>query len=523
MLSTLEKPENKNRFFSFLQAEGTQEIIVFLLLLAALSILCLQYRFGIGVTPDSALFESAANSLLTGNGLTTDIDGSRSPLTHHPPLYPALLATGKELSGTFLTAGTAINFISFLCCVWGVYIFTRRNAPPGWAAAAVLLLVCSTALYSVEYVLGTDGLAVPFMVAGMYGLSEFERTKSLRVLVLTGLALSAAILTRYAYLAFFPAGCLVILLDEEMSLLKRLRSVVLLWAVACGPILLVVLHNQIKGGSATNRTVALHLVSRSRLLEGADYLSSWLLPYRVPIALRTLALGAVVALGIVLAIRSSSRNPLRITTFFLLGYLGLLLVSISLIDEATPLDERLLAPVVVIVCLHLTLVCAWLWNRKSPLLAACAGLLILTPCCVGMMHLFPETAALYNHKDQGRSLAELREDFRQILPALDKLPPGAPIYSNVAREIYLVSGRPAKDLPTVKGYTDGRTRTEAEISAQVHELERELAGSGGLVIFQLRPKTLFDLSLINRSDLLRRVPLEEVLRSPGFLVYSAPR
>ncbi|MDQ2777771.1 MAG: glycosyltransferase family 39 protein [Acidobacteriota bacterium] len=497
-----------------------RKIIVLFLLLAALGILSFQYRYGIGVTPDSALFESAANSLLTGNGLTTDIDGIRSPLTHHPPLYPALLAVGKEISGSFLTAATAINFISFLSCVLGMYMFARRNAPPGWAIAAVLLLVCSTALYSVDYILGTDGLAIPFMLAGMYGLSEFERTKSPRSLVLAGLALSAATLTRYAYVAFIPAGCLVILVDEDLSLLKRLRSLVLLGAFACGPILLVMLHNVVEGGSATNRTLTPHLVSPSRLFEGADYLSSWLLPYRFPVALRTLALGAVVALGIVLAIRSPLKNALRITTLSLFGYVILLLVSISLVDTATPLDERLLAPVVVILCLHLTLISSWLWTTRSRLLAACAGFLVLTPCCVGMMHLLPETAALYKHKDQGRSLAELRDDFRDILPALDKLPADAPIYSNVAKEIYLVSGRQARDLPTTKGYTDGRPRTEAEISAQVRDLKKEITRSNGLVIFDLRPKTLFDQSLIGRNELSQRISLEEVLQSPGFAVYK---
>jgi hypothetical protein len=490
------------------------------LFLAALGVLSLQYRYGIGVTPDSALFESAANSLLTGKGLATDIDGVRSPLTHHPPLYPALLAAAKAISGNFSTAATAINLVSFFGCLLGVYIFARRNSPPGWAIVALLLLVCSRAVYSGDYFLGTDGLAIPFMLAAMYGLGEFGKTKSSRTVVVAGLALSAATLTRYAYLAFIPAGCLTILVDEELSLVKRLRSIVLLGAIACGPILLVMLHNVVEGGSATNRTLTPHLVSPSRLLEGADYLSSWFLPYRFPVALRTLALGAVIALGMVLAIRSSLRNALRITTLFLFCYLVLLLVSISLVDTATPLDERLLGPVIVILCLHLTFICSWLCARRSRLLAACAGFLTLTPCCVGMMHLLPETAALYKHKDQGRSLSELREDFRDVLPVLDKLPPGTPIYSNVAKEIYLVSGRQAQDLPTVTGYTDGRPRTEAEISAQVRDLQKEIAGSNGLVIFDLRPKTLFDQSLIDRNELLQRIPLEQVLLSPRFAVFK---
>ena len=400
-----------------------------------------------------------------------------------------------------------------------MYIFTRQNAAPGWAIVAVLLLACSTAFYAVHYFLETDGPAIPFMLAGICWLSQFERTKDPRNALYTGLALSAASLIRYAYVAFIPAACVVVLLDTEIPWRRRLRPFLLLAGFACGPVFSAILHNMLAGGSATNRILALHVVGLARLEEGADYLSSWLLPYRFPILARSAVLCVAAGFGIVLAVRSRVKNALRITTCFLLAYIGLLLISISFFDQATPLDERLLAPAVVLLCMHLTLVCSWLWSRPSRTVRIAAVVFFLLPCCVGLMRLLPETAVLYKFENQGHSVSELRDDFRNLLPILRGLPASATIYSNVANDIYLLSSRPARNLPTVNGYTDGRPRTEAEITAQVSGMASTLSASGGLVIYELRHPTLFDLSLIRGGDLRRRIPLKEVFRSGRFIAY----
>ena len=498
-------------------------VFVPLLLAAALSVLSLQYRYGVGLAADSAFFISAAKSVLGGHGLTTDIDGMRLPLAHHPPLYPLLLAAASAVVGGFLSAGTAINFVSFLCCFAAAYFFVARNGSGRWALAALALLACSTALYFVHYFLGTDAPAIPFMLAGMCCLAESERTETARNVVFAALALAAASLTRYAYAAFIPAGCLVVLLDGNVEFRRRLRLVSLFAIVSCAPLLTLVLHNLLLDGNPTNRSLALHPVSLSRLLEGADYLSSWLLPYRIPMAVRLAALLGVAALGMLLAVRGPLKTALRITTSFLLAYLIFLLVSISLFDFATPLDERMLAPAVVLLCLHLTLTASWLSSagrwRAGPLAGV---LLVLVPCGVGAMRLIPRTAALYGNEDAAKSISKLRGDFRDILPLLRMLPASGVVYSNVANDIYLVSDRGARNLPTVRGYTDARPRTEQEISAQVQALARNVGGSGGLVIYRLRPETLLDRSLIGCHELCRRVPLKQVFRSRGFLVLGLP-
>lgn len=495
------------------------------LVAGALGLLVLQYHHGIGLTPDSAILLSAADSLLNGRGLTTSVGTVSRPLTHFPPLYPVLLATGKAITGNFFSAATFLNFASFLCCFLAAYAFVVRQVTRQVALPAVCLLGCSTAAYSVHYTLGTDGLAIPFLITAMCLLGDYERGKRQHALVLAALSLSAASLLRYAYLAFIPAACIVLLLDDEKPFTARLRPAVVLSGIACTPVVAVVVANMIWAGNATNRVLAFHLLGTySNLRDGADYLSAWFLPYRVPFPERLMAFLAVWVPGLILAVRSPWKYAARITSVFLAFYLIFLIVATSLFDAATPFDERILAPVVAILCLHISLVSAWLWlkmPRWGALAALGAALVILLPALTGASRLAPLITALYKFQDQGSSLAKLTDDYQEVLPSLRELSPESVIYSNVASDIYLVSGRSARDLPVIRGYTDARVRTEGEIAVQVGELWDQVRHSRGLVVYRLRHRTLHDLSLIWWEDLCRRVPLKTMLRSDAFLVLKA--
>jgi hypothetical protein len=498
----------------------TQYLVLLPLLAAAAAILSLHYPHGISLTPDSALFISAADSLLHGRGLTVDVgEGMGTRLTHHPPLYPLLLAVGKEMTGSFLIAATVLNFASLLGCCLTIYFFMIQQAPVASGVVAVALLVCSGAMYSVHRVLGTDGISILVMLVVVYHLGEFMHRGTSRGLILAGLALAAASLIRYAYLAFIPAACLVVALRRDVKLGKRLRLVGGLGAIALAPTVVAIFCNLLFAGSATNRVVRLHLIDAPKLTDGINYLSAWLLPYRIPFFLRGIALCAVCMLGMILAIRSPQAIAFRISASFLLAYLGFLVISVSLFDVATPLDERILAPAVAILCVQVSLIASWMWARSLRASAATASLLVLSVGVVGITRLAAQVTAAA-HEGLGTSMAGLEEDFQDVLPVLRSLPLGTVIYSNVASEIYLVSGKHARNLPMVVGYTDARPRTEVEIAAQVRELAVTAGRSGAFVVYRLRRKTLFDLATIDRDELCRRISLTEVFRSPKFAVYS---
>jgi Dolichyl-phosphate-mannose-protein mannosyltransferase len=500
-----------------------ERTILFLACASAMAVLSLQYHYGIGLNPDSAIFISAADSVLSGHGLTSAIETIPHRLTHHPPGFPLLLVALKGIFGDFLWAATFLNFASLLFCFLAAHAFVRRQAGTGPALAAICLLTFANAIYSVHYTLGTDAPAMPLMIAAMCWLGDFNLARRWRALVFAALALAVAALVRYAYLAFIPASTLVILLDRETSVRIRLRSAFLLAVIACGPMAMVVLENMLRAGTATNRVLSVHLVSLDQLRDGADYLSSWLLPYRIPVPLRFIVLLIACSPGLVLAVRGPWKFAARITISFLISYGVLLLVTTSLLDASTPFDERLLAPAAAILCMHLALVSGWLWRRWRRWGPIAATLLVLAPAVTGARRLLPRTFQLYRFQDQGNSLAKLKNDYQDVIPLLEALPPGSAIYSNVPSDIYLVSRKYALDLPIVRGKTDARQRTEAEVSSQVGDLWRQVSASRGLVLYHLRGRTLSDLSMIWWDELIRRVPLIEIFRSDSFVVYAAGR
>lgn len=496
-------------------------LIATLVVVASLILLWAEWRHGIGVTPDSAIFVSAADSLVSGHGLTTEVGQPRLPLTHHPPLYPLLLAAGKLLTGSYYSAAMLLNLLSFASCCLVLYLFMNEHGSPRAALIAIILLISSTALYSVDYSLGTDGLAIPGMLTGLYCLSNYQRTGRFRALITCAVALSLASLLRYSYVAFLPAMCLALMMMNHGDVWKKLRLTAMLAGIAGAPTLAVLAVNKLLAGNATNRVLALHPVSANELKDGIDYLSGWLLPYRYPLPLRTLALLFVAAIGIVLPLDTRIKNGLRTGAIFISSYVILVLISISLFDGATPLSERLLAPVIVIACAHIALIACWIWSHRRPFGMLAAAGLVLFPSAAGLARVLPQVVSLYQYEEQGNSIAKLRNDFAEIIPILQTLPSAAPVYSNVPHEIYLVTGRPARALPVVKGYTDEQPRTEAAISSQVHELAEGISRLHGLVLYKVRTKTLFDLSFIDSDQLFDRLPLSLKFASQKFVIYGA--
>ena len=75
-----------------LRASGTWSLVAVLSLVAAWSVL-FTTPWGTGTGWDQAMYIGAARDLLAGKGLTVawSMDAGR-PLTHYPPLFPAMLA-----------------------------------------------------------------------------------------------------------------------------------------------------------------------------------------------------------------------------------------------------------------------------------------------------------------------------------------------------------------------------------------------------------------------------------------------
>src|SRR6267143_4110417 len=90
-------------------------IIVAVIAVAGILFVLLATRFGAGISPDSTVYLDAARSLLRGAGLSV-MSGRSSeliPLTHYPPLYPALLALIGKSGMPLESAARVLNAVLF--------------------------------------------------------------------------------------------------------------------------------------------------------------------------------------------------------------------------------------------------------------------------------------------------------------------------------------------------------------------------------------------------------------------------
>src|SRR5262245_38410829 len=100
-----------------------------LVTLAGLAVVLLLFatRPGLGVGPDSTTYLDAARHLRQGEGLVV-LEGSHGtrPLSHYPPLYPALLALAGTASADALAGARALHALLFGVNVLLVGLLIRR-------------------------------------------------------------------------------------------------------------------------------------------------------------------------------------------------------------------------------------------------------------------------------------------------------------------------------------------------------------------------------------------------------------
>ncbi len=493
-------------------------LCMLLVVVIAITTLHSYYRFGINETDDSAVYLSTADSPLEGARLTFNVgEPAGTPLTHYPPLYPILLMLGRSLTGNFLHAAAAIDVLSYLCCCAGAYWFVRRYAPREWALAAVVLVLCSASVYYVHSLVSPDGPALALMTVSMCLLASYIGEPRTRTLVWCSVVLAVALLLRYVCAAYVGAACLTVLCFEHAPLKRRLRSTVLLGVLSGAPLGCVLLTNLLLGGNPTDRSVRFHPVTAAGFGDLIEILSAVFLPYRLPLWTRGVGLCLAGAVLIWIAIKKVRvGEAVRIAGTFLAVYIGFLFVSISFFDAATPFDERILAPALLLMCVLFALAGCALWESGRWVGRIFAVALLLVSMTFGAAH----ATAFLRASAQTRSTASLQRQYSALLPMIDALPKNAVIFSNVPFDIYLATGRHARTVPRVVGYTELKPLSQAQVEARVRSMRDQVEKSNGLIVYKRRPPTLWDAGLLKEPELQREVPgLVKVSTSGPFAVY----
>ncbi len=322
-------------------------------LLATLStcifIYCFTRHSGIGISPDSVTYYSAATNIRNHFDFS-DFNGS--PLVDFPVGYPAFLSIAMLLTGgTVLQLAPAINSL----LLTGVILFTSylingsRENTPIYKLLFLALLACSPALLEVYSMLWSETLFIFLSLLFFISIRCYFRSHSYRALLGMAAVASLAFVTRYAGITFLFTGVALLFFDGELAIGKKIKH--LLFFVTLGSSLAVInlLHNHRVSASLTGvREKALRSVTEN-IRQVGEAVADWLpfLKGHETAALIFFVLVLLVAIAVIffhLLQQQYYHSYETIVTCFFVVYV-LFLVTIASVSRFEDLSNRLLSPV----------------------------------------------------------------------------------------------------------------------------------------------------------------------------------
>lgn len=456
-------------------------------------------RSGIGVSPDSVVYLSAANGVLAGRRLRsipfhfTPTLGNDEPLVSFPPTYPLLLTLSGSLSSNRLNGAMGLHTLLFAAnlCLVGV-IVALATARSVWAIlSAILLFLSSASLLEIHAMAWSEPPFIFFLLLSVLFLMLHIRTPNYPLLVASSLAVGLAATTRYAGITILVPMVVTIFLIGSGSVRSRVRDALILVGLGMLPLAAWLLRNVVEAGSATHRSPAFHPIGVSDYRNIASSLLVFWLPFSGHAILKGVLLfvcGGLVLAAIVLALRDRVRREplatmnvaaLLLTSVFIITYLLFLVAYDSLTDPAVELSSRVFVPVPVFGIILVVSLMHRL-TRSASGLKLTVGFLLFLLILVSVNFVHTASFATQRRRD-GSGLTSREWTGSETVHYLRSLPESRPLFSNGADVTHFLIGKNALRLPAKVDPTNGKQN--AGLGREMNSLRNELIENRAAVVY----------------------------------------
>jgi hypothetical protein len=217
---------------------------------------------GIGISPDSVNYESAATNIRDHFSFT-DFNGL--PLVDFPLGYPFFLAFASWTTGI-----AVLQLVPVLNCLLfsGVIIFTSliidgsQKGSHIYKAGVLALLACSPCLLEVYSMLWSETIFIFLILLFIVSLHKYLRSQSVFHLILVALIVAVAFVTRYAGVTLLVTGCFLLLFNSELVAAKKIKHLILFTLTGCSLVIINLVRNNSAAGHITGvREKAIRTVS----------------------------------------------------------------------------------------------------------------------------------------------------------------------------------------------------------------------------------------------------------------------
>jgi hypothetical protein len=420
---------------------------------------------GPGLDPDAQSYVGAAASLAHSGAYRVPTSSwtapdSTAPLTHFPPGFSTAIA-GPIILGLDPLQAARLIIVLAAFGTWATLVALLTTVVSIRAGLLTALAALATpALVTVHLSILSEPAFLTTLLAVVAGLWTMTRSPRLTPALGTGLAAAAAVMLRYAGLSLTLAALWWAVMEAGRGQLglsgrvKRAALVAMPTGITLGLWLLRAVR--LEGGSGV-RTIGVYGGFGGSLLEAVETIASWAVPlgprwWRIPAA--GLLLGGVCAMAGVgwRARRSGHGSNSAPTAGFLTlvatvgsAYVGFVVVSRLVADPNIPFDERILAPVVLLIEMAACLIVAGWWGgrqRRSHALLGAVGITWLAASAV------VSVSRIVVAREDGNDFAG--SDWRDSPTLAWVRSPNAAarvLYTNWPAAVYFQAHRAAHDLP----------------------------------------------------------------------------
>jgi hypothetical protein len=400
---------------------------------------------GASLSSDSLIYLNSSRNLVQGHGITR-LSGPTGfkPITHYPPFFPLMLA-GLQLLGLGVsTSARVVSTLAFGATAALTVVAVRAFGGGRWSSLiAGLFVAVSPVLVDIYSWAMSESIYLVFGLLAMLVLGAYRHNRSILFLVTAALAASLAYLSRYIGLSLVGAGALVVAVEAEVPLARRLRHAGLYLLVGLAPTGAWMVRNLVLTGYLSNYSLVFHPPSLSVLKKPLAVLWEWLVPFPFTHASLIVVVGAICLLlvGIVFwALRGHARpvgrlaalarggGPLAFLLVYLVTYTTSVALSIAFLGITIPVDQRLACPVY-LSALILTAAGLSVWLRSNPAPALKVVVLMLA-VALGLSYVFRTSALVGQLVVDSRGYAGTAFQAAGDVPFVKRLPEQLIIYSN---------------------------------------------------------------------------------------------
>lgn len=411
---------------------------------------------GVGISPDSIMYESTARniyehaSLLTFNG---------SPLVFFPVFYPFFLSIILFISRVdTITAAPIINGLLFAGVIFtsGVIISKFKSYSPIYKWLILVAIILSPGLLEIYTYLWSETLFILEIMLFVLAYNNYMQKHTMASLLMVSILVAISCITRYAGVTLIGAGGLMMLMDNQLVIRKKIVHVLIFGFISISLLVCNLILNRLSTGLSTGtREPAITPLSKNLYYSGivmCDWMGLPHTAYPYSIFIACFLLLFLVAL-IVWRAFTGKINYIENIVIMFAAFYGIFIPALASVSRFETLNSRLLSPM--IVCLLVGLTC-WVpdllkgLNVKKQIIYAIPfiALMLFSEYSLAMT----DYQRYDDESDYGvPGYSDDDWNKSQFIPFLKShktiYKAGVPIYTDADEAVYFFTGETSKLLP----------------------------------------------------------------------------